>query len=367
MEERFIPVVFFRDPETGERKLRRVVGEQELRTPDPGPSYGTIQVRIARFPVGFVEDKGRRRAESDANRRFEIRKSRRGMSFVRAGRELQTVDAFPRSKHDIASGLGRWPLLQGYAYHWGIEVRFKPDLDDVFGITNDKQGVRPIEDFWRVLAEAEIDLALHRENRWQSEQRKKPPVPQPPETTSRAERSAQAADVATGIVLRIPDHRLPQAIERFESRAQERVGTMAGSLAEARAALELESKRRPYRLEYVPERHGPIYEPLWVGPQMVVRVNTDHPLYQVLYGDLLRMSGAARAKEAVDLILICLAKAELTAEDEEMGLWYATQRTQRWSPFLETAIKSLAQQFENTAEDQDVEESPEAQSVGSVA
>ena len=84
------------------------------------------------------------------------------MSFVRSGRELQTVDAFPRSPHDVASGLGNWPLLQTYAYHWGIEVRFQPDLDEAFGITNDKQGVRPIEDFWRALVLKEIDKAVHR-------------------------------------------------------------------------------------------------------------------------------------------------------------------------------------------------------------
>lgn len=61
------------------------------------------------------------------------------MTFVCAGREIETVDGFPRSKRDIASGLGSWPLLQSYAYHWGIEVKFDPVLDEVFGITNEKQ------------------------------------------------------------------------------------------------------------------------------------------------------------------------------------------------------------------------------------
>ena len=83
--------------------------------------------------------------------RFEIRQSRRGMSFVRAGREIETLDAFPRSSRDKASGLGEWPMLQSYAYHWGIEIGFGPEFDDVFGITNDKQRVRPIDDFWRLL------------------------------------------------------------------------------------------------------------------------------------------------------------------------------------------------------------------------
>ena len=58
--------------------------------------------------------------------------------------KIETLDAFPRSARDKSSGLGDWPLLQSYAYHWGIEVAFGPEFDDVFGITNDKQRVRPI-------------------------------------------------------------------------------------------------------------------------------------------------------------------------------------------------------------------------------
>ena len=103
----------------------------------------------------------------EAKRRFEIRQSRRGMSFVRAGREIETLDAFPRSKRDQSNGLGKWPLLQSYAYYWGIEVAFGPEFDDVFGISNDKQRVRPIEDFWRVLTKRGIDGLLRNENAWQ--------------------------------------------------------------------------------------------------------------------------------------------------------------------------------------------------------
>jgi hypothetical protein len=149
VEDITIAVKYYRDPDTGERHLKSIEDEKELVAKDPEDVIGAIQVRIAHFPVGFAADKGRKRGETtDANRRFEIRKSRRRISFVRVNRELQIVDAFPRTQTDIASGLGRWPLLQGYAYHWGVEVKFNPELDEVFGITNDKQGVRPIEDFW---------------------------------------------------------------------------------------------------------------------------------------------------------------------------------------------------------------------------
>jgi Histidine kinase-, DNA gyrase B-, and HSP90-like ATPase len=96
--------------------------------------------KMARFPYGFAA--GGRNSKSfpdEAKKRFDIRQPRLGVSFVRAGREIETFDAFPRSSRDRGNGLGDWPLLQSYAYHWAVEVRFNPDLDEVFGITNDKQ------------------------------------------------------------------------------------------------------------------------------------------------------------------------------------------------------------------------------------
>ena len=138
------------------------------------------------------------------------------MSFVRAGREIQTVDVFPRSAKDKASGLGDWPLLQAYAYSWGIEVRFGPELDEVFGITNDKQSVRPMEDFWRVMTQAEIDTAARREQKWQTDTRAKAKNQEPSDTPTEAEAAAGAADRATDQRPEIPrrELRVPTARPR---------------------------------------------------------------------------------------------------------------------------------------------------------
>jgi hypothetical protein len=146
--DRNLAVKYWRDESTGTPHLARIrsSGEIEAARKDPNVTVGTIQVRIARFPYGFVLGEAKYKG-TEAHKRFEIRKGRRGMSFVRAGREIETVDVFPTSASDEASGLGSWPILQSYAYHWGIEVKFGPELDDAFGIGNDKQTVRPVEDF----------------------------------------------------------------------------------------------------------------------------------------------------------------------------------------------------------------------------
>lgn len=353
IEDRFIPVKYYKD-EIGERHLVRIENLSELDPEDKSIlASGTLHIRISRLPIGFAVHKKSQRDDKkeDANRRFDIRKPRRGMSFVRAGREIETVDLFPKTDKDEAKRLGDWPLLQSYAYHWGVEANFPSDLDMVMGVTNDKQGVRPIEDFWRVLNEAGIAASLQRENRWQMDQReRKIPVPPPPNIPSAAEQSAKDADSADGTGSpNVPDEQKPVAVKGLEEEVTKQAAVSDKTVDEVRKALEAEARRRPYRIEYYSSEDGPFYKPEWIGEQIVIRVNQAHPFYQVLYGDLLRLPGGARAKEAVDLLLITLGRAELTS-DEEMRLWYETQRKKRWSPFLETSMSSLRQRFQ-TPED----------------
>jgi hypothetical protein len=359
-DERVIPVRYFRDKDTGELRLSKIEDASELSTKDPDLiAAGKVALKIARLPYGFaVYKKGKK--ETDGHHRFDIRQSRRGMTFVRAGREIETVDAFPRSKRDIASGLGSWPLLQSYAYHWGIEVKFDPALDEVFGITNDKQRVRPIEDFWRLLSTEEIDRLLREENRWQSTERaaaQQPKAEPSPEPTP-GETAAAAANTIAGRPSRIPEHYKPKARKKLEDKAAARSKVTQESIDEAIDALEQESKRRPYRVDYIDDSRAPFFEPTWEGAQVVVRVNRAHPFYQTLYADLLRLKGGLRAKEAIDVLLIALGRAELTTEDETAKLWYERQRTDIWSPFLADALRVLSQSLRPT--DEEPEEGSEA-------
>lgn len=361
IEDRTLPVRFGTDPETGEKRLMMVEGHSDLTADDPETVISTIQIRIARFPVGFAEYLKSKGAKQDRHRRFDIRKTRRGMSFVRSGRELQTVDVFPRSPHDVASGLGDWPLLQGYAYHWGVEVRFRPELDEAFGITNDKQGVRPIEDFWRVLVQNEFDQALRRENTTQQKARKQQKAeevtPEPGGAPTQAEQAAEAADVALGKRPKVPERHIPEARDTAEQEAAQRAEREGTSVDEARAALETETRRRRYVVTYHDQEHGPFFEPVWRGSQVQVRINRKHPFYEFLYADLLGLPGGRRAKDALDLVLLALARTELTVEDQDMELWLSAQRRHVWSPFLDTTLRSLAQRLDNGVdEDEGIDE-----------
>ena len=164
-------VKYYNDDETGSQHLELLSNAAEVQAArqDPNATVDVMSVRVAGFPYGFAaetvrtgydargeETRTRFSKDSDEYKRLQIRKRRRGMAFVRAKREIDTLDAFPTLASDKANKLGNWPVLQSYALHWGIEVSFGPKLDEVFGIGNDKQTVSPIEDFWKVLAEAHV-------------------------------------------------------------------------------------------------------------------------------------------------------------------------------------------------------------------
>lgn len=367
VEDITIPTALIINEKTDEHELIKVENPHLISTyQEKGLllAKGAIQVRVARFPFGFAKGEKKYRG-TDEYKRFQIRKSRRGMSFVRANREIQTVDVFPKSDKDEASGLGEWPLLQSYAYHWGVEVRFKPDLDSVFGITNDKQGVRPIADFWRLLASEEIDALLRRENKWQTEIRKKnkPPRPSPEgrnRTATPAEQAANSADTATGGDPKPPQSQIPQAQETFESEAEKLANQMNIEIEEAEKILEESANTKRYHIEHFENEYGPAWEPKWRGRQIMLKINTAHPFYQDIYGKLEELdefSTAYEIKNGIDVVLIALAKAELETEDEQMKFWYEVHRTQKWSEFIKVALKSLSINFSGNSK-HDVEEQP---------
>jgi len=354
-------VKYYKDTDTGTPHLEHVHDMAEIDDKDPNLlSYGAVHVRVARLPYGFAT-KEKTKLDDLSPKRMEIRQSRRGMSFVRAGREIETLDAFPHTARDQAHGLGDWPLLQSYAYHWAVEVKFGPELDEVFGITNDKQRVRPIEDFWRVVAmknDIELDRILNAENAWQKrvrhekeEERKKAKreaAMAPSANPSPAEQAAAAVDVVTGKAAKVPDHVLEEVQSQTEAEAQRRVGVSAKTKEEAAAAVETERKRRPYKVDYFDDIHGAFYEPAWgPGGQVIARVNRSHPFFQVAYGELFDLEGGLRAKESVDVLLITLARAELTAEVDLTKHMYETQRRENWRPFLAAALKVLLNSFQS--------------------
>lgn len=355
------------DPDTGINHVDKVDELSDINEKDPNLlTYGAVNVRVSRLPYGFAAEQGNDKFSSN---RLDIRTTGRGISFVRAGREIETLKVFPHTKRDYAAGLGSWLVLQSYDYHWACEIVFKPELDEVFGITNDKQKVRPLEDFWRVLAsdDVELDAALRKEHRWQTALRKqkkaereKAKIQKQTEPTSEptlAESAAATVEIITGKTASIPDRGKEAVKTVTDNKIDERVTVTHETREEAIKALEAERKRRPYKIEYFERVSGAFYEPeLGAYGQIIVKINRRHPFFQAAYETLLSIEGGLKAKEAIDLLLIALAKAELTAEHELTQQLYETQRKETWSPFLEKSVKVLQQKMSSNDSEIEIEE-----------
>ncbi len=277
--------------------------------------------------------------DSDEYKRLQIRKQRRGMAFVRAKREIDTLDAFPTLASDKANKLGDWPVLQSYALHWGIEVGFGPKLDEVFGIGNDKQTVSPIEDFWRVLAEAHVDDAVNREEAIQRTHRKRQDEEQArreaenPDQPNPATDAASAAEAVVDDGQPLPEERIGEAQVDFEAAVEEQVEETGKPRDEVEAALREQAQRKKYAIQFFSAEGGVFYKPgIRERAPAGGFLNTAHPFFKVFYTEIAK-SGNPRARQAVDMLLLALARAELKTKGGNR-LFYEDQRENFWSPFL---------------------------------
>lgn len=401
--EKKIVVAFRREPGSGTPHLDYLQSPEEIEEArsEPGTHVGIIVVKIGRFPFGFVRGEKKFRGD-DAYKRFEFRKDRRGMSFVRAGREIETVDVFPKSASAKAEGLGEWPLLQAYAYHWGIEVAFTPEIDEAMRVGNDKQTIRPVEDFWRVMTKAGIDAAARAEAEYQRKAREKKEEDDTREALSEAKptpatEAAAQAEKLTGRK-RLPPTRRQEAEQKAKEAAEKKKAKSNDSAPatdatgngpepkagrgpqahaedeaadspapvpgadghraeadEAMAALEEEARRQRFFISTYHAEGGPVYRPsLGNGHQIGVEVNTAHAFFRSFYVNL---RAKPTARYAVDLLLLSLAKSEIEAEDERK-LFYEHERKYNWTPFLDTCLSVLDQLTGSASEEREEDDVP---------
>ena len=114
----------------------------ELKTNDKDPREGrlsiafidplTLKPAISNVLFRFSAVKQSiRKNEADKSTEFMNHLKRNiGISFVRAGREVDF------------GNFGFYPMYSTTDRWWGCEIRFEPELDEIFGVTNDKQSVR---------------------------------------------------------------------------------------------------------------------------------------------------------------------------------------------------------------------------------
>jgi hypothetical protein len=260
---------------------------------------GTVEVTFSELPVELWHA-----LSTDEKRRTGVTNAP-CVSIVRANREVDRGWFFMGSKR-----------RENYDDWWRCEIRFDPNLDELFGITHAKQSISPTRKLLDVLVPdlEPIARALNTRVRRRFELVK---VTNP---LGAAERQAGRADPA---LPRLASKRHPLSPELKEYLRQERPGNG--------------SNRGPYRLVCAELGSTKAFEIGMERDQLVVAFNAGHPLFRDLYGPLATSESADDQDVAKRLALAVLAaaRAEVVADSDDARAQLRDFR-QSWGDVLAT-------------------------------
>jgi hypothetical protein len=256
----------------------------EVATPS-GQASSRILVRFSLLPVPDWSD-----LSVDDKRRFGISKGA-GVSVVRAGREVAYGWFFMGQKRK-----------ENYDDWWRCEIRFEPELDELFGVTHSKQGIRPNGDLEAVLV-PELEAIAHDLNRRVRSEFTKLKSSAP---------VRNAAEMAT-------------SKDRF--------------LAPLRRGVPLATKRRQgvdYRVTTRSLSQDRFFTSAVSKGRVSLTINKNHPFYHLYMSQ--PTNGSPNVQFAVDCLLLAVARAEhnakTTVQREALRTCFAA-----WSDNLATFLR----------------------------
>lgn len=226
-----------------------------------------------------------------------------------------------------------------YARQVGIAIDFPPELDEVFGVTPDKQTIIFTERLEKLLKDHGIKRAFDSLKADVRQEREK------------TEREADAdgpggerpSEVVIAKALEGNYRKTRKASKETQEEAQRNLRDKAKKAAaetglpeeEIAKAQEKAAQAKPYHIEFEPgAEDDPFYTPMMVGPQLVVRVNTKHPWYREVYAKL--KDDQRELRSSLELMLFVLSASELDATTEGR-IFYRGERRQ-WSQLLADAF-----------------------------
>ena len=227
---------------------------------------GRIVVRFAELPVSKYSH-----WSNDQKREHGISNGA-GVSIVRGGREIDYGWFFMRKRRE------------NYDDWWRAEVAFEPALDELFGVTPVKQGIRPSQALHALFGDDLRDVAR-----------------------SLNRRARQAHNQGAGQKSRL-------AVQQHLADRDNLLRPISGEAAPNQRAGGKEGLSRP-RFEIVHEEldTGHFFQSVLLDGTVVLKLNTLHEFYRRLYFPFEDCQDQAtrRCRERLDILLLALARAAL--------------------------------------------------------
>lgn len=263
----------------------------EVLVPRPsGSGTSTVNVRFTELPVEAWH-----RLTNEEKRVYGISKQA-GISIVRAGREVDHGWYFMGSKRK-----------ENYDDWWRGEVSFDPVLDELFGVTNTKQGISPTEDLKSMLT-PDLERTAKKLN---SRVRAKFLRVKAPVLNSLGANIAESKDV-----LLEP----PAQVFRFATRDDNICDRNWASYAVNSKSI---IKGLKYRIECAEMEDTTFFVPKISRKELVLILNKRHPFYRYVSrlkgGNI--ASGEGEVLQLLELILFAVVRVECDFIGEDKLRW----------------------------------------------
>lgn len=249
-----------------------------------GARVGIVKVTFSELPIhdwhGLPNDEKRRRGVSKGA----------GVSVVRAGREIDYGWLFMGTKRK-----------ENYDDWWRCEVQFDPVLDEAFGITHTKQGIRPRDYLLEILTPALESTARALNTRARR--------------AHFAIKSRQQASAAEQVAAKlepklIPLNRPAASIEQSLEQLAREVPALKAVVADASSAdgvsYAIQTQRR--------RATTAIYDFVYADGKFVMLLNEEHPFYKRVFAPLAQSDQEHDRVlcQQLQLTLLAAARAEAT-------------------------------------------------------
>jgi hypothetical protein len=272
----------------------------ETEAPSVSPRRtSVINVRFTELPVGQWH------SLSNSEKNAQGIAKNAGVSIVRAGREIDRGWFFMGQKRK-----------ENYDDWWRCEVRFEPELDELFGVTHTKQEIHPSEKLLSILVPdmeriaRELNGRARRafiEVKGDSAFRESETLAERHDSLLEPPREAAAVG--------------KNGARRIQRGGRGRVGGLE------------------YRLKFQRLDSPCFYQPELDGTRLTVVLNEAHPLVRASFGaDGKLRDEMKKSRRDIELLILAAARAELTvAKNTQAKTWTSAFR-QSWSRTLATFL-----------------------------
>ncbi len=307
--EKVIPIdpLFLRSAETENAIPFGSELEYKIAVPNTRNKTSTVKVQFVELPI--------EKWHSLSNEQKQARGISKGagVSIIRAGREIDYGWVFMGKKRK-----------ENYDDWWRCEICFEPELDELFGVTNTKQGIRPDEILNHILS-SDIEPIAHTLN---GRVRTRYSAVRNELERTNAEKLATRRDY----LLEPPEKgpKINNHLSLYGLHPVNRTGDEKNSLIRG-LRYRIETKRITERSFFVP---------LLTEQEIIVLLNENHPFFECIYSPFMRLSNQDTRLffQHLELILLAAARAECTISPADKQSIIKTMR-EEWSKVLATFLE----------------------------